>query len=82
LFAGAIESNDGAIGIEHNHQRSGRIEDGRKNIRSSCSASSVCFNSVMSKATPWMNQGRPSFWRIILASQWNQMTPPSRANTL
>ena len=47
-------------------------------LRFAWSAASARLRSVMSKPTPWMNQGRPSSRRTILASHWNQTTRPSR----
>ena len=50
-------------------------------LRSLSSAASASFSSVMSKPTPWMNQGRPSSRRTIFTSHWNHTRRPSRLST-
>ena len=57
------------LAVEDDYQRSYRIQDCGDEIALFLELLFNPFQSEISKATPWINHGRPSSRRIILASQ-------------
>ena len=81
LLAGAIEADDPAFAIQHHDQRAHRVENRGDDIALFLQRffGPLQVRNVEGHA---VNEPRlPSACRIILASQWNQTTCPSRAIT-